>query len=1224
MNRHSLVRRCSLSSVPAIRGAIVMASRPSLLLAVLMAGCVEDWKSEDADGDGVSIAAGDCWDAIDGPPGSTLGGADIFPGAIDEPYDGIDADCAKNDDYDIDNDGWVTDEAFVGLSTLGVPGSGSGHVGSGDCYDIPDEMPAPANDLDAVEASAAYPGAPDSWYDGIDQNCAGDNDFDKDLDGDSAQAFSDGTDCDDENPARSGLLLEVCDAEGIDEDCDELVNSEDPSVDPASVFAYYADADGDGFGDAATSEQGCDLPPDHVENADDCDDSRADVNPDADEVCDAANVDENCNGTADDEDATVVFGPTNVAWVDADSDGYGDALAQVSTCDLYAGVIDNADDCDDANADIRPGATEICDGGIDNDCANGADDADPTVDLSTGTEFYIDLDSDTYGNAATATRACVLPTGYSANADDCDDASAAVNPAATEVCNDIDDNCNGALDDADAGVAYASSDVWYADADTDTYGNASVTTQACDQPSGYVRDNTDCNDAASGVNPGASEVCDASDTDEDCDGLADDLDTSTLLSSKTRYYQDSDSDTYGDSASSQLKCEQPTGYVTNSTDCDDTRATVNPGATEVCDAADLDEDCDLLADDNDPSVSSATKLTWYRDADSDTYGTPLTTIQRCNLPSGYVSNDTDCNDGNATINPAATEVCDASDVDENCNGYADDLDTSLSLATRSTWYYDGDGDGVGSSTTTLACDVPTDYTSSTGDCDDGDEFAFPGNTEVCNDFVDNDCDPTTCLLASGNISIVADMTLTGESSSDFAGFRVALFPDLTGDTTADVVVSAYRASGVKNAGGATNTTAGIVYVTDSGAGMTSVPSTVSLGASSATIHGESGATRLGESIAAADFNNDGALDLLIGSVLADPNAVANGGRAYVVLGPFAAGDRILTATDQHNAEIDGSLEAEFLGWSVAAQDLTGDGRAEFAVASPQCNAASTIPTTTATTGAGLVNLFAGTTFVTFRTLDTTDASLVLTGTKWTGSAGGCAGYAILFADVDGTGAAELAVSEPTAGTGGNLYLVDTTQTGTVDLATQPSIDGPAAGSFMGSALASADFDGDGYEDLLVGASSYNTADGAAYILPGSASGIGSIGGGTSASAASIASFEPTAGSVSQFGISVASAGDLDQDGNIDVVIGAYSDDSVAANMGSAWVFHGPFTGTIVPNSTTDVYLTGATAQDQAGISVAGGQDVNDDGFDDIIIGAYGVDAGGTDKGVAYLLGGLGN
>ena len=189
------------------------------------------------------------------------------------------------------------------------------------------------------------------------------------------------------------------------------------------------------------------------------------------------------------------------------------------------------------------------------------------------TTFYRDADGDGYGNLAVTTQACTAPAGYVANSTDCNDADAAVHPGATEVCNGVDDNCDGSIDE---GVTTT----FYRDADGDGYGNLAVTTQACTAPAGYVANSTDCNDADAAVHPGATEVCNG--VDDNCDGSIDEGVTTT-------FYRDADGDGYGNPAVSTQACSQPAGYVTNSTDCNDSSATVHPGAAEVCNG--IDDDC---------------------------------------------------------------------------------------------------------------------------------------------------------------------------------------------------------------------------------------------------------------------------------------------------------------------------------------------------------------------------------------------------------------------------------------------------------------------------------------------------------------------------------------------------------------------------------------------------------------------------------------------------------
>jgi hypothetical protein len=134
-----------------------------------------------------------------------------------------------------------------------------------------------------------------------------------------------------------------------------------------------------------------------------------------------------------------------------------------------------------------------------------------TMTVNTPTAYYADGDNDTYG-AGTATNACTSPgAGYVTNNTDCNDASASVHPGASEICNAIDDDCNGT---ADNGLTFVN---YYNDLDGDTYG-AGAATNACTSPgAGYVTNNTDCNDSNANSYPSATEVC-GNGVDEDCSG----------------------------------------------------------------------------------------------------------------------------------------------------------------------------------------------------------------------------------------------------------------------------------------------------------------------------------------------------------------------------------------------------------------------------------------------------------------------------------------------------------------------------------------------------------------------------------------------------------------------------------------------------------------------------------------------------------------------------------
>ncbi len=242
--------------------------------------------------------------------------------------------------------------------------------------------------------------------------------------------------------------------------------------------------------------------------------------------------------------------------------------------------------------------------------------------------------------------------------DDCDDADPAVNPAAVEICNGIDDNCDGLADDDDPGVDPATFDTWHADADGDGFGNLAEPQQACVQPPGTVVDSSDCDDGDGAVNPTATEVCNG--VDDNCDGLADDDDPGVDPATFATWYGDSDGDGFGDLADPQQACVQPPGTVADSSDCDDSDGAVHPAATEVCNG--VDDDCDELIDDDDDSLDPASPDTWYTDADADGFGDPSLGVALCDPPADAVLDGTDCDDTNADVYPGAP------DLDDDCNG----------------------------------------------------------------------------------------------------------------------------------------------------------------------------------------------------------------------------------------------------------------------------------------------------------------------------------------------------------------------------------------------------------------------------------------------------------------------------------------------------------------------------------------------------------------------------
>lgn len=220
----------------------------------------------------------------------------------------------------------------------------------------------------------------------------------------------------------------------------------------------------------------------------------------------------------------------------------------------------------------------------------------------------------------------------------------------------------------------------------------------------------DCDDSDPAIHPEAEEVDNG--VDDDCDGV---VDGGGVLST---YYLDSDQDGYGDPNNSVQDYSPPQGYVDNNEDCDDNDPNVYPGALELNDG--VDNDCDGVID-------GGVQFTFYLDNDLDGYGDANNSIQAYIAPSGYVDDHTDCNDEDASVYPGAIETW-YDGIDQNCDGLND---------------YDQDGDsyvddgypGEASGTAPNA-----------GDCDDTDALINPGEAEICDNEIDNDCDgKTNCL-----------------------------------------------------------------------------------------------------------------------------------------------------------------------------------------------------------------------------------------------------------------------------------------------------------------------------------------------------------------------------------------------------------------------------------------------------------------------------------------------
>ena len=342
----------------------------------------------------------------------------------------------------------------------------------------------------------------------------------------------------------------------------------------------------------------------------------------------------------------------------------------------------------------------------------------------------IDADGDGYGSGSL----CIGP--------DCDDSDDATNPDGSELCDGLDNDCDGVVDD---GVRAP----FWADGDGDTWGSGESTLYCVGaEPAGWVNRDGDCDDVSNLRFPGRAEQCDS--LDNDCDGDVDESLTRT-------FFADVDGDGFGDATSPATYCPEaaPAGYVVSSTDCQPENPVVFPGAIELCDG--IDNDCDVAIDEQTVSI--------YPDVDGDGFGRTSGEFLGC-PPAGerWVTTNGDCDDSVATTYPGAVEICDARDSD--CDGRVDE-DTNLATDNSNCGTCGrvcGDFTRCSARVCQPFClDVDGDTQFGPGacaraneDCDDTNAAINRFASDICDNGVDENCDsldavcPTACDLVGQN------------------------------------------------------------------------------------------------------------------------------------------------------------------------------------------------------------------------------------------------------------------------------------------------------------------------------------------------------------------------------------------------------------------------------------------------------------------------------------------
>ena len=478
--------------------------------------------------------------------------------------------------------------------------------------------------------------------------------------------------------------------------------------------------------------------------------------------------------------------------------------------------------------------------------------------------------------------------------------------------------------------------------------------------------------------------------------------------------------------------------------------------------------------------------------------------------------------------------------------------------------------------------------------------------------------------------------INGEADGDNSGRAVSAAGDINGDGIDDLIVGARNA-----APNGFNSGASYVVFGSRTAFAATLELSSLTGANGFQINGEADGDNSGSSVSAAgDINGDGIDDLIVGADGADPNGSASGA-SYVVFGSrtaFAATLELSSLTGVNGFQINGAAAYDNSGRSVsAAGDINGDGIDDLIIGAHQADPNGF------NSGASYVVFGSRTAFAATLNLSS------LTGANGFQISGEAAedfsGVSVSAAgDINGDGIDDLIIGTPNADPNGDSsgasYVIfgqaavaPTPYTPNLDLSTLTGpngfqITGEAAGDQSGFSVSDAgDVNGDGIDDLIVGAygaGPNGSYSGASYVVFGSRTAfaanleLSSLTGTNGFQISGEAAFDSS-------GFSVSGAGDINGDGIDDLIVGARTAVPNGFNSGASYVVFGSrtaFAATLELSSLTGAngfQISGEAANDLSGSSVSAAGDINGDGIDDLIVGAYGADPNGNYSGASYVV-----